>query len=400
MAGARRRGVANVKTTFTIFWRFFMLGWVSFGGPAAHLGYFRHTFVEKLRWVDEAHYSRLIALSQFLPGPGSSQVGFAIGLARGGQWGAWAAFVGFTLPSFGLLLAAALYQPPADQPVFAAVIAGLKLLAVVVVADAVWGMWQNFCKTRLTQGVMLLTAVLLLLMPSMLMQLALLLLAFALGWRFVKLDSFSHPSAMMGAPIAWVQWALLGTALLVALHLLWPQSLPSSIALFAQFLQAGALVFGGGHVVLPLLQPLVGEQVGSEVFLSGYALAQAVPGPMFTFATYLGAHLLPTAPLVGALLATLGIFLPGLLLMLWFLSSSSSLMQNVKVQGGMTLLNASVVGLLLATLLNPVASSALHSLGDLGMVLVALALLRRFKLHILWLVLAFALFLPLVRLGF
>ncbi|MBD3816773.1 MAG: chromate transporter, partial [Halothiobacillus sp.] len=144
----------------------------------------------------------------------------------------------------------------------------------------------------------------------------------------------------------------------------------------------------------------VGEQVGREVFLSGYALAQAVPGPMFTFATYLAAHLLPTALFIGALLATLGIFLPGLLLMLWFLSSSSARLQTPKVQGGMTLLNASVVGLLLATLLNPVASSALHSLWDVGIVLVALAAVRRFKLHILWLVLAFALLLPLVRLGF
>lgn len=389
-----------MKTTFTIFWRFFMLGWVSFGGPAAHLGYFRRTFVQQLGWVDEAHYSRLIALSQFLPGPGSSQVGFAIGLARGGQWGAWAAFVGFTLPSFGLLLAAALYQPPADQPVFAAVIAGLKLLAVVVVADAVWGMLQNFCKTRFTQGVMLLTAVLLLLMPSMWMQLALLLAAFALGWRFVKVTPQAQAESSLFTPAAWVKWALLGMALLVALHLLWPQTLPGSIALFAQFLQAGALVFGGGHVVLPLLQPLVGEQVGSEVFLSGYALAQAVPGPMFTFATYLGAHLLPTAPFIGALVATLGIFLPGLLLMLWFLSSSSARLQNPKVQGGMALLNASVVGLLFATLISPVAGSALHSLWDVGIVLVALVAVRRFKLHILWLVLAFALLLPLVRLGF
>jgi chromate transporter len=388
-----------VKTTLTIFWRFFMLGWVSFGGPAAHLGYFRRTFVQQLGWVDEAHYSRLIALSQFLPGPGSSQVGFAIGLARGGQWGAWAAFVGFTLPSFGLLLAAALTQPPADQPIFAAVIAGLKLLAVVVVADAVWGMFQNFCKTRLTQGVMLLTAVLLLLMPSMWMQLGLLLTAFALGWRFVKVTPHTQAESRFFTPVGWVKWTLLGAVLLVMVHLLWPSSLPGALALFAQFLQAGALVFGGGHVVLPLLQPLVGEQVGSEVFLSGYALAQAVPGPMFTFATYLGAHLLPTAPFIGALLATLGIFLPGLLLMLWFLSSSSSLMQNVKVQGGMALLNASVVGFLLASLLNPVAGSALHSLWEVGMVLIALALLRRFKLHILWLVLAFGLLVPLVRLG-
>ncbi|MBN2647069.1 MAG: chromate efflux transporter [Thiotrichales bacterium] len=386
---------------WAIFWRFFVLGWLSFGGPAAHLGYFRHTFVEKLGWVDEAHYSRLIALSQFLPGPGSSQVGFAIGLARGGQWGAWAAFVGFTLPSFGLLLAAALIQPPADQPFFSAVIAGLKLLAVVVVADAVWGMAQNFCKTRLTQGVMLLTAVLLWLMPSMWLQLGLLLAAFALGWRFVQVTPPpTQAASTVFTSAGWVKWALLGAALLVMVHLLWQESLPSALVLFAQFLQAGALVFGGGHVVLPLLQPLVGAQVGSEVFLSGYALSQAVPGPMFTFATYLGAHLLPTAPFTGALLASLGIFLPGLLLMLWFLSSSSTLMQNAKVQGGMRLLNAAVVGLLLATLISPVAGSALHSLWDGILVLVALAVLRHFKLHILWLVLAFGLLLPLIRLGF
>lgn len=361
----------------------------------AHLGYFRHTFVDKLQWVDEAHYGRLIALSQFLPGPGSSQVGFAIGLARGGQAGAWAAFIGFTLPSFLILFGLALYQPPTDDGFYPLVVAGLKLLAVVVVADATLGMYQSFCKTRLTQLTTVLTAVALLLAASVWMQLLALLLAFVIGWRFmapVASEPVTNETVSEKPTWAWV--ILAAAAMLVVFNWIWPTWLPQTLQLFAQFLQAGALVFGGGHVVLPLLEPLVAEQVGADQFLSGYALAQAIPGPMFTFATYLGTLLLPQAPLAGAIIATLGIFLPGLLLVLALQGSWQAWSSRSSVQGGISLLNAAVVGLLLATLFTPVFTSAVQSPADMAWVLLGLAWLRLYRSHILWLVLGFGVLLP------
>lgn len=389
-----------MKTVVGIFWRFFLLGWVSFGGPMAHLSYFRQTFVEKLQWIDEAHYSRLIALSQFLPGPGSSQVGFAIGLARGGQPGAWAAFVGFTLPSFLILFAVALYQPPAEAGFYALVVAGLKLLAVVVVADATLGMFQSFCRTRVAQLTAVLTAAVLLLFSTAWMQLLVLALAFTIGWRFFAADETLPPTAPVNAPTQsnrWI-WVLLGlVGGLIGANLLFPGMLPQILRLLADFMQAGALVFGGGHVVLPLLETVVGSQLTSDEFLSGYAMAQAIPGPMFTFATYLGTLLLPQAPLAGALLATLGLFLPGLLLVLALHHSWQAWSMRPAVQGGVGLLNAAVVGLLLATLFTPVFTSAVSAAADMAWVLIGFALLRLYRPHILWLVFGFGLLLPLMR---
>ncbi|EKF9165900.1 chromate efflux transporter [Vibrio cholerae] len=365
----------------TIFRTFFALGWVSFGGPAAHIGYFRHTFVEKLRWVSEQEYAQFVALSQFLPGPGSSQVGFAIGYHRGGLAGAWAAFLGFTLPSvLIMLLFAGLSSHLLDSPLFEQVIHGLKLLAIIVVADACLTMYRNFCQQRLTAGLCVLTAVAITLAPSLLTQFAVLLLAALVGQARLapqassSLEAF-HPS--------WLS-LLLFASLLLGLPLLAASS--PLVALFGHFFQAGSLVFGGGHVVLPLLQNALGDSLSTDQFLTGYAAAQAVPGPMFTLATYLGYVLTPEMPVVGALIATLAVFLPGFLLLLGVLKNWSALAQRPKVAGAMQGVNACVVGLLLAALYQPVWSSTVHAPLDWAALLVGFFLFKVLRLPLIGMV--------------
>ncbi|EHY9844171.1 chromate efflux transporter [Vibrio cholerae] len=365
----------------TIFKTFFALGWVSFGGPAAHIGYFRHTFVEKLGWVSEQEYAQFVALSQFLPGPGSSQVGFAIGYHRGGLAGAWAAFLGFTLPSvLIMLLLAGLSSHLLDTPLFEQVIHGLKLLAIIVVADACLTMYRNFCQQRLTAGLCVLTAVAITLAPSLLTQFAVLLLAALVGQARLApkpssaLEAF-HPS--------WLS-LLLFASLLLGLPLLAASS--PLVELFGHFFQAGSLVFGGGHVVLPLLQNALGDSLSTDQFLTGYAAAQAVPGPMFTLATYLGYVLTPEMPVVGALIATLAVFLPGFLLLLGVLKNWSALAQRPKVAGAMQGVNACVVGLLLAALYQPVWSSTVHAPLDWAALLVGFFLFKVLRLPLIGMV--------------
>ncbi|EGR0940300.1 chromate efflux transporter [Vibrio cholerae] len=365
----------------TIFRTFFALGWVSFGGPAAHIGYFRHTFVEKLRWVSEQEYAQFVALSQFLPGPGSSQVGFAIGYHRGGLAGAWAAFLGFTLPSvLIMLLLAGLSSHLLDTPLFEQMIHGLKLLAIIVVADACLTMYRNFCQQRLTAGLCVLTAVAITLAPSLLTQFAVLLLAALVGQaRLAPQQSFSTTTF---SP-SWLS-LLLFASLLLGLQLLAASS--PLVELFGHFFQAGSLVFGGGHVVLPLLQNALGDSLSTDQFLTGYAAAQAVPGPMFTLATYLGYVLTPDMPVVGALIATLAVFLPGFLLLLGVLKNWSALAQRPKVAGAMQGVNACVVGLLLAALYQPVWSSTVHAPLDWAALLVGFFLFKVLRLPLIGMV--------------
>ncbi|ENM3874030.1 chromate efflux transporter [Vibrio cholerae] len=365
----------------TIFKTFFALGWVSFGGPAAHIGYFRHTFVEKLRWVSEQEYAQFVALSQFLPGPGSSQVGFAIGYHRGGLAGAWAAFLGFTLPSvLIMLLLAGLSSHLLDTPLFEQMIHGLKLLAIIVVADACLTMYRNFCQQRLTAGLCVLTAVAITLAPSLLTQFAVLLLAALVGQaRLAPQQSFSTTTF---SP-SWLS-LLLFASLLLGLQLLAASS--PLVELFGHFFQAGSLVFGGGHVVLPLLQNALGDSLSTDQFLTGYAAAQAVPGPMFTLATYLGYVLTPDMPVVGALIATLAVFLPGFLLLLGVLKNWSALAQRPKVAGAMQGVNACVVGLLLAALYQPVWSSTVHAPLDWAALLVGFFLFKVLRLPLIGMV--------------
>ncbi|MGT3807558.1 chromate efflux transporter [Vibrio cholerae] len=365
----------------TIFKTFFALGWVSFGGPAAHIGYFRHTFVEKLGWLSEQEYAQFVALSQFLPGPGSSQVGFAIGYHRGGLAGAWAAFLGFTLPSvLIMLLLAGLSSHLLDTPLFEQVIHGLKLLAIIVVADACLTMYRNFCQQRLTAGLCVLTAVAITLAPGLITQFAVLLIAAFVGQaRLAPQQSFSTTSF---SP-SWLS-LLLFVSLLLGLPLLAASS--PLVELFGYFFQAGSLVFGGGHVVLPLLQNALGDSLSTDQFLTGYAAAQAVPGPMFTLATYLGYVLTPEMPVVGALIATLAVFLPGFLLLLGVLKNWSALAQRPKVAGAMQGVNACVVGLLLAALYQPVWSSTVHAPLDWAALLVGFFLFKVLRLPLIGMV--------------
>ncbi|EGR0466497.1 chromate efflux transporter [Vibrio cholerae] len=365
----------------TIFRTFFALGWVSFGGPAAHIGYFRHTFVEKLRWVSEQEYAQFVALSQFLPGPGSSQVGFAIGYHRGGLAGAWAAFLGFTLPSvLIMLLLAGLSSHLLDTPLFEQVIHGLKLLAIIVVADACLTMYRNFCQQRLTAGLCVLTAVAITLAPGLITQFAVLLIAAFVGQARLAPQASSSLEAFRPS---WLS-LLLFVSLLLGLPLLAASS--PLVELFGYFFQAGSLVFGGGHVVLPLLQNALGDSLSTNQFLTGYAAAQAVPGPMFTLATYLGYVLTPEMPVVGALIATLAVFLPGFLLLLGVLKNWSALAQRPKVAGAMQGVNACVVGLLLAALYQPVWSSTVHAPLDWAALLVGFFLFKVLRLPLIGMV--------------
>jgi len=370
---------------FEVFWRFFALGCVSFGGPAAHIGYFQKLFVQKLEWIDEPAYARLIALSQFLPGPGSSQIGFAIGLRKAGLAGGIAAFIGFTLPSFVLLFFLATAQISQSSEIFSGIISGLKLLAVLVVADATYSMFNTFCKKKSSITLMMLTAVSLLLLPSIWTQMLVLISAGIFGAFYGTPQT--KPSDTSGnvykLPLLIFVMLFAGMPLLAAYS--------NVAALFADFYQAGSLVFGGGHVVLPLLQQLVGDSITTDQFLLGYAAAQAVPGPMFTMATYLGAEIMPNSPFIGAFIATLGIFLPGFLLVLGLHSGWESLASRPRIAGAAWGINAAVVGLLLSALYQPVFTSAVHSSLEMALVIAGLFLLRSMKLPILGLVIIFSL---------
>ena len=367
---------------FTIFKTFFWLGWISFGGPAAHIGYFRQTFVEKLKWLTDEEYGQIVALSQFLPGPGSSQVGFALGYKKGGLTGAIAAFVGFTSPSVLLMLALALLSSHfMSNDLFQSIIHGLKLLAVVVVADATFGMYKNFCKNKLTTALLVLTAIVLLLLPGVLPQILVLLFAALTGAIYLQGEKTTSPSKETKLSIAPL---VLFIALLVSMPMLSGQV--ASVNVFNQFYQAGSLVFGGGHVVLPLLQNGIGDQLTQDTFLTGYAAAQAVPGPMFTLATYLGYSLLPSSPILGALIATIAVFLPGFLLLLAALKNWQAIASIPRVAGALVGVNAAVVGLLLAALYQPIFSSSVLSSTDFVLVIIGAWLLKGLKLPIVGLV--------------
>ncbi|WP_324017716.1 chromate efflux transporter [Aeromonas hydrophila] len=366
-----------------VFIQFLWLGCVSFGGPAAHIGYFQRTFVERLGWLTQAEFAQLLALCQLLPGPASSQLGFAIGRQRAGLAGALAAFAGFTLPSFLLLLAAAIGLGQLGNNVWLdAALHGLKLLALVVVADAVLTMSRQFCKTTRNQGIMVATAAALWWQPGLLTQLVMLAGAALLCARVgAPQTPGPQPSPAQSTPVHQPHWP---TLLLFALLFVGLPLLGGPIGqLVADFYRAGSLVFGGGHVVLPLLAESVGHSLNQQQFLTGYSLAQLVPGPMFTLATYLGAQLLPASPVGGALLATLALFLPGFLL-LWAMGPCwQSWLARPRLAGAVAGINAAVVGLLLAALYQPVWQSAVLAPTDLALAAIGFYLLRVLKLPIL-----------------
>ncbi|KPW00050.1 chromate efflux transporter [Pseudoalteromonas sp. P1-11] len=367
-----------------IFRQFFLLGCMSFGGPAAHLGYFKRHFVDTLNWLSDTRYAQLISLSQALPGPGSSQVGFAIGVERAGVIGGITAFIAFTLPSFLIMLLLAVSAHQFDA-VYFAIIAGLKLFAVVIVADATLTMAKSFCTSAALKLIAVMSTLALLLFPLLGTQIAILVSAAAIGaiWPLLQLNTQTEPKADTKSAFRWLPLGLF--VLLLAISFI---PLGDDLALFAPFYQAGAMVFGGGHVVLPVLQAGV-PALSNDQFLSAYASAQAIPGPMFTIATYLGAQLTSEQPLIGAIAATLLIFTPGFLLMLAFQRSWLNLASKPRFASSIAALNAAVVGFLAAALYSPIWTSAVHNLWQVALVIAAFAWLRMKKPPIWWLLALF-----------
>jgi len=373
-----------------LFGEFLWLGCVSFGGPAAHVGYFHRRFVARLGWLDEDAFGRLLALTQFLPGPASSQLGFAIGRHRGGLAGGVAAFLGFTLPSFLLMVMVALYATRLPGPWLAGLVSGLKWLAVVVVADAVLTLGGKFCRDRLTRTLAIATAAILWWLPGIGIQVLALMVAALIGRRFLAAGESGAESRVEGGhDVTRVGWPPL--ILFAALWgLLWLLGGEELLGLARDFYSAGALVFGGGHVVLPLLEGFIGGGISQDSFLTGYATAQAVPGPMFSLAAYLGAQLAPASPWLGAGVATLAIFLPGFLLVLAFGDVWRTLAMRPAMAGAVAGINAAVVGLLLAALYQPVFLSAVAGPRDLALVVLGFLALRSGRVPLLALVVAMA----------
>ncbi|WP_158925158.1 chromate efflux transporter [Acidisphaera sp. S103] len=361
-----------------VFAAFLKLGLTSFGGPIAHLGYFRAEFVERRRWLTERAFSDVVALSQFLPGPASSQTGFAIGLMRGGYLGGLAAWVGFTLPSAVLLLLFAYGAGGiADSPLGAGMLHGLKLVAVAIVAQAVLGMARSLCPDKPRASIATLAIILMLLVPGSLGQVGAIVLGGIAGLMICR-DEAEVRADALAMPVS----RPVGIGCLVLLFLLLAASFvpvrDSTFALFGAFYRSGALVFGGGHVVLPLLRDAVVAPgwVSDNTFLAGYGAAQAVPGPLFTFAAYLGAEA-NAAPgrIVGAMIALVAIFLPGLLALMGTLPFWHALRARPGAQAAMRGVNAAVVGLLGTALYNPVWTSAVLDADDFAIAVAGFVLL-------------------------
>lgn len=372
-------------TSWSIFLIFLRLGLTSFGGPVAHLGYFREAFVTRRRWLSEQAYAELVALCQFLPGPASSQVGMAIGLSQAGYRGALAAWAGFTLPSAVLLMLFAQSIVDQGDSLASGALHGLKIVAFAVVAQAVWGMARTLCPDVPRRGMMLVAAVLALLMPGALGQVAVIVGAGVLGCILFT------PAANSGAnslPVGITQkagalWLALFAALLLGLPVLAHSLQSATLDVLDAFYRAGALVFGGGHVLLPLLQAEVVPSgwVSNDLFLAGYGATQAVPGPLFTFAAFLGSAMqTPLSGWTGGLLCLLAIFLPSFLILAGVLPFWARLRDRPRIQAAMLGVNAGVVGLLLATLYQPVGTSAIHGLLDLALAIIALIALMAGKL--------------------
>lgn len=373
------------RSVWSVFLIFLRLGLTSFGGPIAHLGYFRDEFVTRRHWLTERSYADLVALCQFLPGPASSQVGMALGLSRSGYAGALAAWAGFTLPSAIALILFALGMSSYGDAIAPGALHGLKVVAVAVVAQAVWGMGKNLCPDALRITIMALAACVVLLMPSAWGQVGVILAAGIAGLLLFKTtQAIAHdPLPITVSRRAGAIWLSIFFVLLAGLPIL-AQLLPGqAMAMADAFFRAGSLVFGGGHVVLPLLQAEVVPPgwVGNDDFLAGYGAAQAVPGPLFTFASFLGASM-RTEPSgwVGGMLCLLAIFTPSFLLIAGALPFWEQLRSNAWIQAALAGVNAAVVGLLLAALYQPVWTSAIHQPQDFGLALLALVALMFWKL--------------------
>ena len=368
-----------------ILWVSTRLGLTSFGGPIAHLGYFHEEYVKRKRWVDEQSYADLVALCQSLPGPTSSMVGTAIGFARAGLAGGLVHWLGFTLPSALALIAFAYGVGVVGAASGAGWLHGLKLVAVPVVALAVWGMARSLCPDRERATLAILTAIVALAWPTAVGQVLPIIVAGFIGWRLFP-PANTPPALHIRVPISpWIGMAswVLFVGLLLALPLVRQVATSQTVAVFDSFFRAGALVFGGGHVVLPLLQAEIVAPgwVTNEQFVAGYGAAQAVPGPLFTFAAYLGWVMQP--PLngwAGASVGLVAIFLPGILMTVGALPFWDLLRTRGSFQSAIHGINAAVVGLLLAAFYHPVWTSAIFKPIDFGLALLAFGLLAFWKL--------------------
>jgi len=364
----------------TVLGIFFRLGCTSFGGPIAHLGFFRAEFVARRRWLDEAEYADMVALCQSLPGPASSQVAASIGLMAAGLPGLFAAWLGFTLPSAAALILFAYGVGRVGSLAAWPWLHGLKIVAVAVVAQALWGMARSLCPDRLRVTIAVAMALFTLAVPSAPGQIAAIVMGALIGWRWIR----EPPKPIAGTlsfplPRALALAALVVFALLLAILPLAASASGSHlVALVSRFYRAGALVFGGGHVVLPLLQQAVVPPgwIGNGGFLAGYGAAQAVPGPLFTFAAYLGAAMGPPPNgWLGGLICLISIYLPSSLLLIGVLPYWDRLRRVAAVQSASRGVNAAVVGLLLAALYNPVWTSAIDTRGDFAIGIAAFLLL-------------------------
>ncbi|WP_298216770.1 chromate efflux transporter [Acidocella sp.] len=371
-------------SAFEVLQIFLKLGLTCFGGPVAHLGYFRDEFVTRRRWLDEHAYTELVGLCQFLPGPASSQLGFAIGLMRARLPGALAAWAGFTLPSAIALTAFALGAHRLGGAAGNGVLHGLKLVAVAIVAQAVWGMARTLCPDRQRAGIAVLAMLAILFSGASLAQLGVILfgglagLALCRGLPPAPLGHLAMPLSRGVGGFALAAFFIL----LLGLPLAQRVTGSHALALFDAFYRSGALVFGGGHVVLPLLRDAIvtpGWMSDSD-FLAGYGAAQAVPGPLFTFAAYLGALVKPVPHgLAGAALGLAGIFLPGMLILLGVLPFWDALRRRPGAQAAMRGVNAAVVGILGAALYNPVWTSAVTDSADFGLAALGFVLLTSWR---------------------
>lgn len=359
---------------------FFKLGVTSFGGPIAHLGYFRDEFVIRRKWIDEHAYADLVGLCQFLPGPASSQVAFSIGLMRSGYWGALAAWTGFTLPSAVCLVLFAYGAGALSGPAGIGLLHGLKLVAVAIVAQAVWGMARTLCPDRERASIAVVATLIILFSTSSVAQIGAIALGGIAGLWLCR-DAPTIQSGHIGIPVSRAVGFTALTCfflLLVGLPVLRASTALSGIALFEAFYRSGALVFGGGHVVLPLLREgfVTSGWVNDDTFLAGYGAAQAVPGPLFTFAAYLGAVASPEPHgITGAALGLIAIFLPGVLILLGTLPFWDAFRRRTGTQAMMRGVNAAVVGLLGAALYSSVWTSTVKTTGDFAIALVGFVLL-------------------------
>jgi chromate transporter len=359
---------------------FLKLGVTSFGGPIAHLGYFRDEFVVRRRWLDEPAYADLVGLCQFLPGPASSQVGFSIGLMQAGPFGGIAAWAGFTLPSAVALVLFAYGADALGSATGIGLLHGLKLVAVAIVAQAVWGMAHTLCPDRARASIAVVAALIILFTTSVVAQTAAIISGGIAGLWLCRAapPPTTAPIAVPVSRTVGLMALSVFFLLLAGLPVLRSLGTSQAVALFEAFYRSGALVFGGGHVVLPLLREafVTPGWVSDDAFLAGYGAAQAIPGPLFTFAAYLGAIVSP-APrgLAGAALGLIAIFLPGVLIVMGALPFWETLRNRPGAQAMMRGINAAVVGLLGAALYNPVWTSSVKTPGDFGIALVGFVLL-------------------------